>query len=60
GLRPPPQPRRVRWPRGDEHPLDIRDGHQLRPTAHRATVRTVDRVARQLAALIVDPGDRGG
>ncbi len=38
--------------RRDRDPLDIRDGHHLRASAHRGTIREVDSTVRALAALI--------
>ena len=54
GLRRLPAPeRRAPWQRRAHDPLDIADGHNARSaSAHRETVRMVDRTARELAALI--------
>lgn len=58
GFRPVPAPARGGlWRKRQEDPLDIRDGHQLRPRAHHSTIRLVDRTARDIAALI--GGSRG-
>jgi len=54
GLRPLPAAGR-RLALRPRDPLDIDDGHVMRPGRHLETIRTVDRVARRLAELIAGP-----
>lgn len=56
GLR--PLPRRARWlpwQRAAADPFDIQDGHNLRGTLHRATLRAVFDGAEEIAGLITAP-----
>lgn len=60
GLRPPPAPARCApWGRGAEHPLDIRDAHGSRSSAHREAVRAAFDSAREIADLIAGPRFEG-